>query len=143
MMSFAEWQGQGFDVYSVFADPLFIAPAKGDYRVRPNSPALKLGFKNFPMDNFGVLKPEFQAEAKKEHRFFDQAQTHIQQVLTRGKNHRPWLGAAIKNLAGPAEVSASGLGSETGVIFVNVPPGSDAEESRCLAQVGILPLPEM
>jgi len=72
LMSFAEWQAQGLDVYSVFANPLFIEPAKGDYRVRPNSPALKLGFKNFPMDNFGVLKPEFRAEAQEGHRRFDQ-----------------------------------------------------------------------
>ncbi len=34
---------------------IFIDPAQGDYRVRPESPALKLGFKNFPMDQFGLV----------------------------------------------------------------------------------------
>ncbi len=50
--SLAQWQEkQG--KHDVFADPLFVDPADGDYRVSENSPALKLGFKNFPMDQFG------------------------------------------------------------------------------------------
>ena len=81
LMSFAEWQAQGFDLDSVFANPLFIDPANGDYRVRPNSPALALGFKNFPMNNFGVLKPEFRAEAEEGHRRFDQTRTQLKQVI--------------------------------------------------------------
>ncbi len=56
--SLAEWQALGFDQHSVFADPLFADPENGDYRVRPESPALKLGFKNFDMDKFG-LSPDF------------------------------------------------------------------------------------
>ena len=59
IMTLEEWQAMGHDVHSVFADPMFIDPANGDYRVRPDSPALKLGFRNFPMDQFGVQKPEF------------------------------------------------------------------------------------
>jgi len=30
-------------------------PKNGDYRVRAESPALKLGFKNLEMDKFGLL----------------------------------------------------------------------------------------
>jgi len=60
---FSQFQAEGYDVHSVVADPLFVDPAAGDYRVRPDSPALALGFENFPMDGFGVLKPEFKAEA--------------------------------------------------------------------------------
>ncbi|MDR3268229.1 MAG: chitobiase/beta-hexosaminidase C-terminal domain-containing protein [Tannerella sp.] len=51
--SFPDWQAQGYDMQSTVADPLFVNPEKGDYRVKENSPALKLGFKNFPMDRFG------------------------------------------------------------------------------------------
>jgi len=69
---FEAWKKRNLDTDSLIADPLFIDPAKGDYRVRSDSPALKLGFKNFPMDNFGVLKPEFRAEAQEGHRRFDQ-----------------------------------------------------------------------
>lgn len=48
-----EWQQRGHDVHSLTADPLFIDPKKGDYGLKQNSPALKLGFKNFPMNEFG------------------------------------------------------------------------------------------
>jgi hypothetical protein len=53
-----EWREIGYDKHSIFADPLFINPEKGDYRVKPESPALKLGFRNFDVDNFGLL-PDF------------------------------------------------------------------------------------
>jgi len=43
---------------------MFCDPAKGDYSVKDESPALKAGFKNFPMDQFGVLKPGLKAIAK-------------------------------------------------------------------------------
>ncbi len=57
-MDFEQWRAKGFGLHSVYADPMFVNPAKADYRVKPGSPALKLGFKNFPMDQFGLL-PEF------------------------------------------------------------------------------------
>jgi len=37
---------------------MFVDPENGDYRVRPESPALGLGFKNFDMGEFG-LTPDF------------------------------------------------------------------------------------
>jgi len=48
----------GFDRHSIFADPLFVDPENGDYRVKPESAALKLGFKNFDASEAGVL-PDF------------------------------------------------------------------------------------
>ena len=54
----AEWQAMGFDRNSLFGDPLFVDPAHNDYRVKPESPALKVGFKNFEMGHWG-LTPEF------------------------------------------------------------------------------------
>jgi hypothetical protein len=48
------WRALGFDRRSVFADPLFVDPERGDYRVRPESPALKLGFENVPMGSWGL-----------------------------------------------------------------------------------------
>ncbi len=49
----AAWRARGFDRASEFAEPQFVDPLAGDYRVRNTSPALALGFKNFPMDGFG------------------------------------------------------------------------------------------
>jgi hypothetical protein len=51
-----EWHKLGFDQNSVFGDPLFVNPAENDYRVRPESPALRLGFKNFEMGLWGITK---------------------------------------------------------------------------------------
>ncbi len=49
-----EWRELGFDRNSVFADPMFVDPDNGDYRVKPESPAIALGFENFDMDSFGI-----------------------------------------------------------------------------------------
>ena len=56
--NFKEWQKLGFDKHSVLADPMFVDPANGDYRVKAGSPALKLGFKNFDVSAAGLL-PDF------------------------------------------------------------------------------------
>jgi hypothetical protein len=50
-----QWVAGGCDVHSRVADPLFVDPANGNYQVKAGSPALAMGFKNFPMDSFGVL----------------------------------------------------------------------------------------
>ncbi len=49
-----QWQKMGHDVHSVFADPLFRDPAKGDWRLKEGSPALALGFKPFDPSEAGV-----------------------------------------------------------------------------------------
>jgi hypothetical protein len=38
------WNALGLDTHSVFADPLFVDAAHGNYDLKPNSPAFKLGF---------------------------------------------------------------------------------------------------
>jgi len=50
----AGWQKLGFDQHSIFGDPLFVDPENHDFRVRPESPALKVGFKNFEMGRWGL-----------------------------------------------------------------------------------------
>ena len=52
------------DAHSLEADAMFVDPANGDFRVKEGSPALKLGFVNFPMDRFGVQKPQLKAIAR-------------------------------------------------------------------------------
>jgi hypothetical protein len=58
-MTMTEWQARGLDKYSVYAAPQFVAPEKGDFSVKSGSPALRLGFKNFPLNQFGTQKADY------------------------------------------------------------------------------------
>ncbi len=62
--TWATWLAAGLDAHSQVTDPQFVDTARvfrtdyaprGDFSVKPTSPALVLGFKNFPMDSFGVM----------------------------------------------------------------------------------------
>ena len=50
----AKQQGDGVDTHSLTVDPLFVDPENGDFRLKPNSPALKLGFVPFDMSKVGL-----------------------------------------------------------------------------------------
>ena len=52
--SLAEWQATGKDAGSIVADPKFIDPEHGDFRLQPGSPAAKVGFKPFDYSRAGV-----------------------------------------------------------------------------------------
>ncbi len=109
----------GWDVNSIVADPKFMDPANGDFRVREGSPAFDVGFENFPMDQFGVKKPSLKAIAK----------TPVIPELGGAKEsrHSPasaktlapkplesyWLGARLRSLEGE-EFSAFGVSKEDG-----------------------------
>jgi parallel beta-helix repeat protein len=55
------WQQAGGDVHSVIADPLFVDAERGDFRLRPESPALKLGFEPIPFDQIGPYQDQARA----------------------------------------------------------------------------------
>ncbi len=61
LLSWEAWKATGKDEHSVFADPLFVDPANHDYRLRPESPALELGFKPIPFDEIGPYQDELRA----------------------------------------------------------------------------------
>lgn len=54
MRTFGEWRRMGFDVHSAIADPLFVDPDSDDYRLKPESPALTLGFQPISVEKIGV-----------------------------------------------------------------------------------------
>ncbi len=58
------YAANGCDAHSLAGDPQFVNPAAGDFRVKKTSPALKLGFASFPMDQFGVTSPRLKALAR-------------------------------------------------------------------------------
>jgi len=48
-----KWRQRGHDLHSIIADPLFIAPDQNDFRLKPNSPALKHGFQPIDLSTIG------------------------------------------------------------------------------------------
>ncbi|MDA1275417.1 MAG: right-handed parallel beta-helix repeat-containing protein [Verrucomicrobia bacterium] len=52
-VSLEEWRKRGHDRHSAFADPLFVAPEKNDFRLLSGSPALRLGFKPIDLSAVG------------------------------------------------------------------------------------------
>jgi hypothetical protein len=111
----------GRDEHSTVGDALFLDPAKGDYRVKQGSPALALGFVNFPMDHFGVQKPELKALARTP---VLPGQKPVAASGERDTTPRTWLGARVRNVADLGEMSALGLPGVTGVLVLEVPRGS-------------------
>ncbi len=53
------WTQDKLDLHSVTADPQFVNAAECNYQVQSTSPAITLGFQNFPMNQFG--KPGYPA----------------------------------------------------------------------------------
>jgi hypothetical protein len=131
--SAAGLQKFGGDKNSLIADAQFIDPINGDYRVKDGSPALKLGFKNFPMDPFGVRKPEFKKLALTPPLPGTLAAAAVRSGGWGRKYTAPttanWLGAKIKAIQDQNEMSAVGLGDKNGVLVVSVPAGSRAAKA--------------
>ncbi|MCW3466890.1 PDZ domain-containing protein [Chitinophaga nivalis] len=103
------------DAHALQGDPLFMAPAAGDYRVKPGSPALQTGFQNFPMDAFGVTSPALKALAQQP------PLPVLQQQQTAAGSSVHWKGAVIKNIETLGERSAAGMPDNKGVYVVSVP----------------------
>jgi hypothetical protein len=113
----------GCDAHSLVGDPRFVDAAHGDFRVKDGSPALKLGFVNFPMDRFGVRSPRLKALAHT---------PEIPPVNTAAvetpvaTDEVDWQGAKLRKLAGQ-EFSALGVPADAmGVFAAEVPEGSGA-----------------
>ncbi len=60
---FADWQKEGYDPDSVIADPLFVNAAAFDFRLRPESPALKLGFQPLDLSTAGLVGDAWRQQA--------------------------------------------------------------------------------
>jgi len=116
----AAW-GRGSDKHSVCGENLYANPQEGDFSLKDGSAALTVGFKNFPMDNFGVVSPRLKAVAKK---------VTLPKVIVLDKKNADeivdFLGAKVKNLTTLGERSATGMDDTRGVLVVEVAPGSVA-----------------
>ena len=103
----------GCDSNARYGDPKFMDPSKGDFRVKDGSPALRLGFSNFAMDNFGVRTPRLKALAKTPEipSFF------IKSLSAVKVDTAAWLGALLSEPTGEA-LSAFGAGFGQGGVWV-------------------------
>ena len=123
-----KFAAHGCDENSIVGDPMFIDPVKGDFRVKDNSPAIKLGFKNFAMNNFGVQRTELKTIARTPKITLPRFQRDSSASKQPPKKVVPkyWLGAKVQDIKGE-EYSAFGLGKGVGgVHLADVPEGSDA-----------------
>jgi hypothetical protein len=57
-LTWGQWRQRGADGHSLLADPLFEDVAKADFRLRPQSPARKLGFVPLELSRVGPRKKE-------------------------------------------------------------------------------------
>ena len=113
------------DQHSLFGNPGFIAPEQGNFNVIDQSPALQLGFKNFPMDNFGVVSQQLREKAEQ-----PEIPVLIRQEFQVEKQETfDLLGMTIKNIEGLGERSAAGLNNENGVIIMDMEAGGKAANS--------------
>jgi membrane-associated protease RseP (regulator of RpoE activity) len=121
---------QGWDLNSIVGDPLFMDPGGGDFRVKEGSPALEIGFKNFPMDQFGVKKPALKAIAEApvipDLDIGTAESTPSSGPVPTTAAEVVWLGAKLHDLKGE-EFSAYGTRKEDGgVALAEVPETSEA-----------------
>jgi len=54
-LNLADWQKKGHDTGSIVADPKFVDAARFDFRLQPDSPALKLGFQPIDTSRIGLV----------------------------------------------------------------------------------------
>ena len=54
-----DWRARGHDLNSAIMDPLFKAPQNRDFSIRPDSPALRLGFQPIDLRSVGSARTEW------------------------------------------------------------------------------------
>ena len=108
------WANVGWDVHSVTTNPLFVNPKTLDYSVKPGSPALKLGFVNFPMDQFG--KPGAPQPGPI---------NFVEEKLAKSDSE-PLMGATIASINDMSTQSVLGAPAMKGIYFESVPADSYA-----------------
>ncbi len=108
------------DRHSLYGNPNFVNPEKGNFSIAENSPAFEIGFKNFSMDSFGVQKKDLKSMAKQP----DFPELNIASFQNQKKSTKKWLGGTLKNIETLAEQSASGLHHLDGILVLNVKENS-------------------
>lgn len=129
----AQAQSAGTDLHSLSGDPMFVSVKQGDYRVKPGSPALKIGFVPFPTDRFGVTSPRLRAlaQAPKVPELFTNAVAAPGQTVS-------VLGMTLKKVESLDEQSAAGLPDKDALLIEHLEPGSIAAQADLMPGDAIL-----
>jgi hypothetical protein len=115
---------RGTDAHSAAGSARFVDPREGNFAVAAGSPALLIGFRNFSMNDFGVVSPLLKARAqrpKMPEPFLDK-ESGLEAP-------RELLGMTIKSIETLGEQSATGLPSAQGVLVLAVAQDSPADRA--------------
>ncbi len=113
-------QASGTDTASAAGDPAFRDPAAGNYTVGNAALAARIGFVNFPMDDFGVRPARLKAIARQPE--FTPVAPQAQGAGLEAS--RAYAGLRLKSVETLGEQSAAGLAARAGVIVLAVDAGS-------------------
>ncbi|MEM9399717.1 MAG: PDZ domain-containing protein [Verrucomicrobiota bacterium] len=126
------------DANSLVGDAMFKDPEKGDFTLKAGSPALAMGFKNFPMTGFGVTSAYLKKSAPQPLIRIPRSYYIIEHVskgnykssatIAGSKKIPKFLGAEMDDLDTLSEMTAYGAPDKTGVILVNVPVNSPMDQ---------------
>jgi len=125
------YAAKGCDAHSLSGSPAFVSPATGNYQVSAGSPALTLGFVNFPMNQFGVTTRPFTVNSKS-------ITVRIPALIPSAPPVKPsgvfrWLGSQVKSVVTVEEASAFGTNPAAGgVFFMGAYLGSSAASTGLL-----------
>ncbi|MEO8413260.1 MAG: right-handed parallel beta-helix repeat-containing protein [Ginsengibacter sp.] len=113
----------GCDSNSINGDPEFIDPSKGNFDTRQGSPVFKIGFVNFPMNQYGVTKPYLKTIAKT-------PEMPVINVTIPGTENTTaasfsWMGITLYEPRGN-EMSAFGVGFDAGGVAFKTVTGNSA-----------------
>ena len=106
------------DGQSLYGNALFVNPAQGDFTIAENSPALRIGFRSFAMDNFGVVSERLKRIAGTPRSILPKKVEPNQ--LLEIPTIKIW-GAKGRPLLTGSDLSATGMFDLTGFILIDVP----------------------
>ncbi len=108
----------GDDAGSLYGNARFLDPSAGDFLVANDSPALAVGFKNFPMDGFGVFSERLKAMSEEPPLLLP---IFVEPNTVSKVTYSKVLGAQFKFLDTQAELTATGMDSLRGILLLAVP----------------------
>ena len=142
------------DAHSLYADAKFVDLKSGNFKLKSDSPAFGLGFKEFGLDSFGVQTPKLKAQAKRWEGFDNFDPLHLVKEThgpTAGKTKDPakkdaplltYVGMTLRTLVNfgneSPKVRDMELDNNDGVLIKNVVKDSAAGRANVPAECVIL-----